>query len=110
MPDLEQQLRQKRVVSLKSNAEKLTLSALLLAKDSYLVGAWVLVDAVVGEVGEDVWEWVCVGGVGVGGEPDEAVVVEEDPQGWQRRQQDVDPQVVLGVVDQVRLGHILLDN
>ena len=48
--------------------------------------------------------------VGVGGEPHQALVVEKDPEGRQRGHQDVDSEVVFGLVDQVGFGQVLLNN
>jgi hypothetical protein len=65
-----------------------------------------LVDAVVGEVHEDVADAAAVVGVLVRGEAHQAVVVEVDAQRVHARQQHVQAQVKLGSVDQVGTSHV----
>ena len=65
-----------------------------------------LVDAVVGEVHEDIADAAAVVGVLVGGKAHQAVIVEVDAERVQARQQHVQPQIKLGPVDQVRPSNI----
>ena len=74
------------------------------------VAVRVLVDRVVGEVHVDVGELGAVGGVLVGGEADEALLVEVDAERAERGHEHVNAEVVLGAVDQVRLGDVALDH
>ena len=66
----------------------------------------IFVDAVVGEVGENVVHLGALVSVLVGSKPDEAVIIEVDTEGVHTGHQDVKSQVKLGLVDEVRPGNI----
>ena len=70
------------------------------------VGRRLFVDAVVGEVGEEVLHLGALVGVLVGGEPHEAVVIEVQPQGVNRGHQQIQAEVKLGLVNKVRPRHV----
>ena len=60
-------------------------------------------------MGEQVLDLGAFVGVFVGGEPDEAVVVEVQPQGVDAGDQQVQTEVELGLVDQVRPRNVSLN-
>ena len=62
------------------------------------VAGRLLVDTVVGEVGEHVVHLGALVGVLIGGEPDQAVIIEVDTERVQAGNQDIEPQVKLGLV------------
>ena len=70
------------------------------------VGRRLFVDAVVGEVGEEVLHLGALVGVLVGGEPHEAVVIEVQPQGVDGGHQQVQAEVEFCLVNKVRPGHV----
>ena len=57
------------------------------------------VDAVVSEMGEDITGSGRVAGVGLGGKPDQAIIVEVDTQRVDAGDQHIETQVKLGPVD-----------
>ena len=69
-----------------------------------------LVDGVVSEVDVVVSQILHLVGVGPGGEPHEAVLVDVEFQRVHAGQKDVDPQVKLETIDEHRVSDVSLDN
>ena len=80
----------------------------LLAFFIVYVGRGFLVDAVVGQMGEDVLHLRALVGVLVGGEPHQTVVVEVESQRVDGGDQQVKPEVELCLVNQIWPGHVSL--